>query len=84
MAEIRLSLKPFTVPNYVSVQQPPSNEDRHTDAFHPLAALDANVLAEMCDEFRADVFRKAGKPDPSCTCLGGNGPVPHARSCPLG
>ncbi len=30
----------------------------------PIAALDAETLSDQCDQFRAAVFRKAGKADP--------------------
>ena len=33
----------------------------------PLCELDASTLAELCDTFRAEVFRKAGKADPAKT-----------------
>ncbi len=67
MSEIRLKLKPWNSPNYVIAEMPPRlRQDGWTEpAGIPLAEVDADVLAQMCDAFRADVFRKAGKPDPA-------------------
>jgi hypothetical protein len=30
----------------------------------PLSEVAADTLSELCDAFREEVFRKAGKPDP--------------------
>lgn len=66
MAELKLALVPFTVPNYVSLKMPPRPKQ---DGVQPLPSfalseIDAGVLSDLCDEFRVEVFRKAGKPDP--------------------
>ena len=68
MAEIKIELVPFSVPNYVLVKMPPA---RRQDGFTPdgpkyaLADLDNEVLSALCREFRAKVFEKAGKDDPA-------------------
>jgi hypothetical protein len=64
--KIPLNVVPWVTPNYVSIQTPPR---RRQDGFQegpklPLAEVDAEVLAAMCDAFRAEVFVKAQKPDP--------------------
>jgi hypothetical protein len=35
-----------------------------------LKEVDAETLAKMCDDFRAEIFRKAEKPDPVNSVLG--------------
>jgi hypothetical protein len=68
-AYMNVELSPWIVPNFVSAKMPPRPRQ---DGFNPdavpkwsLAELDVNTLARQCDDFRAEVFRKAGKPDPS-------------------
>jgi hypothetical protein len=36
----------------------------HEEPTVPLKAVDAETLSKMCDEFRAAIFKKAGKKDP--------------------
>ena len=64
---MKIKLRPFTVPNFVGWELPArSRQDglRAEPAF-PLADIDAGTLASMCDDFRASVFRKARKIDPT-------------------
>lgn len=66
MPEMTMKLKPWLVPNFVTSEMPPGQRQ---DGFReaptwPLSEIPADVLAEMCDDFRAEVFRKAGKTDP--------------------
>ena len=66
-ANIEIDLKPFTVPNYVSVKQEPGlKQDGLQEAknYH-VSELSVETLSKMCDVFRKDVFRKAGKLIPS-------------------
>lgn len=59
MATVTIKLKPWIVPNFVY--------QSCTHALPPaisLSQVDAHTLADMCDAFRAGVFRKAGKADP--------------------
>ena len=63
--EIKLKLKPFQVPNFVVTEQAPGKREdgwKELPVF-PLSAVDADTLGEMCDEFRAAIFSKAGKAD---------------------
>jgi len=67
MPEITQKLKPWITPNYVQIEQPAG---RRQDGFVqataiPLGDLDAETLSALCDQFRYEVFQKAGKPDPS-------------------
>ena len=66
MATVTTKLKPWIVPNFVNQEVPPG---KRQDGIHalpaiPLSEVDAQTLADMCDAFRAEVFRKAGKADP--------------------
>lgn len=66
MATKSVRLRPFSVPNFVLVEAAPTSRSEgfcETPKF-PLADLEAATLAELCDEFRAAVFAKAGKADP--------------------
>jgi hypothetical protein len=59
MNVINIPLKPWVTPNFVVADLP------QKAAAWPLEAVDADVLAQLCDDFRAEVFRKAGKDDPA-------------------
>lgn len=63
---MNVTLKPFTVPNFVIAERPPvRREDGFREApSYPLSEVDAEELSAMCDAFRAGVFQKAGKMDP--------------------
>lgn len=65
-ATLNLKLKPFQVPNFVLADLPPGLKQdgiKELPSF-PLSALDAATLTGMCDAFRDEVFRKAGKERP--------------------
>lgn len=68
MSEHKIQLAPWTVPNFVIGAMParPRQEGFNPDSVPKWALheLDADVLADQCDAFRAEVFRKAGKQDP--------------------
>jgi hypothetical protein len=56
----------FSTPSYVRLKTPPGQRQ---DGFKeapaiPLSELDAEVLDTLCNDFRAQVFLKAGKQDP--------------------
>ena len=65
---MKVKLLPWSVPNFVIGKMParPRQEGFNLDACPKwsLAEVDAETLAEQCDAFRAEVFRKAGKQDP--------------------
>ena len=64
--QIELKIKPFKVPNYVLVEQPPYPREEglvEPQKFH-LSELDSYALEEMCKEFTDSVFLKAGKGRP--------------------
>lgn len=58
--KIECEVKPFSVPNFVILENI-LNED---PTGIPLSALDEYTLEEMCDDFRAAVFKNAGKSRP--------------------
>jgi hypothetical protein len=45
-----------------------------------LKEVDAETLAKMCDDFRAEIFRKAGKPDPANAEAGRLLPAAHGSA----
>ena len=53
-------------PNFVIAEMPPRprQEGFQEAPSWPLAEVDAETLDQMWDEFRAGIFRKAGKSDP--------------------
>ena len=64
---IEIPRLPWNVPNFVLLQGPVGRrqDGPQQGMTLPLASVQAEVLAEMCDEFRAEIFRKAGKVDPA-------------------
>lgn len=67
MATITQTLRPFVTPNFVTAEAParPRQDGWTAAPAIPLSELDADTLAQMCDDFRRSVFEKAGKQDPS-------------------
>lgn len=66
MSRIEVELNPFRTPNFVTHKMPPG---KRQDGFkeprsYALSTLAPYTLSEMCDEFRAEIFRKAEKVDP--------------------
>lgn len=66
MATIPLVLRPFTVPNYVTVEMPPG---RREEGLKPsptfaLTQLPPEVLDQLCNQFRMNVFDQAEQRDP--------------------
>ena len=63
---IEIKLKPFTTPNYVLVDESakPKDQGFSESKKFSLSELDAATLSSLCDEFRREVFKKAGKREP--------------------
>lgn len=63
---MEIKLKPFMTPNYVIQEAPArSRQEGFVSApSFPLSDVDAETLSRMCEEFRSEIFRKAGKTDP--------------------
>lgn len=65
-ASIEVELRPFTVPNYVLTVQPPrlKQEGIVETPKLSLSDLDSLTLERLCNDFREEVFTKAGKSRP--------------------
>ncbi len=63
---IKVKLKPFTVPNFVLVDERPQARDEgfKEGRKYALNEIDEYSLAKLCDDFKSEVFRKAGKDMP--------------------
>lgn len=65
MASLDMKIRPFPVPDSVILDQPPGQRQ---DGLKPLpevllSYLSVETLDQLCNEFRAAVFAKAGKQD---------------------
>ena len=65
-ATLQVELQPFQTPNFVrAVSKPGLKQDGMQELpCYPLSDLDSLTLDKLCDQFRADVFQKAGKEQP--------------------
>ena len=65
-ATLQVELQPFQTPNFVrAVGKPGLKQDGMQELpCYPLSDLDSLTLDKLCDDFRAEVFRKAGKEQP--------------------
>lgn len=63
---MKIKTRSWTTPNFVLGDV--SNKPGATPevSLH-LQEADVETLSELCDRYRAEVFRKAGKPDPKAT-----------------
>lgn len=63
---MNVELMPFTTPNYViGKSSPRQKQDGISEGLKwHISDIDANDLSSLCDQFRRDVFEKAGKSDP--------------------
>lgn len=63
---IEVKLRPWVTPNFVSAEMPTAaREDgfKESPKWH-ISELEEDQLSELCDQFRKDIFAKAGKIDP--------------------
>ena len=70
-ATLQVELQPFQTPNFVRavVKAGLKQDGMQEIPCYPLSDLDSLTLAKLCDDFRAEVFRKAGKEQPpTCGC----------------
>lgn len=66
MASIEHRLRGIRVPNYILAQRWYSSDGRFgEDPKLHVRDVPAEVLADLCDEFRRELFAKAGKQDPA-------------------
>lgn len=65
-AVLKVELQPFKVPNFVLAAQKRGvrAEGVTGETSYPLSDLDVETLEALCDEFRMEVFMKAGKEPP--------------------
>lgn len=57
---LEIEVRPFTVPNYVITIPKTGGRNEETPKI-AIADLDAVTLEKMCNEFRASIFKQAGK-----------------------
>jgi len=75
MAVLTVKLCPFPVP--LSVIQEVAPRLLPSSPVYRLPDLDAQVLSDLCDEFRCNAFHRANKPDPAAgVAAGSTGQVP--------
>ena len=63
-ANVEVAIQPFSIPHFVRRDKKAAAGDPDAEAAFELSAVDAMTLSALCDQFRADVFKKAGKTDP--------------------
>lgn len=59
--KVELNVKLWGSPNFVLIKNP---DKEAQDLSIPLALIDAHTLERLCDEYRDEVFKKAGKSRP--------------------
>jgi hypothetical protein len=67
MADMKVKLRPWIAPNFAVPEAPARPREEGIDLSHQgihVSNIPAETLAEMADEWRAELFRKAGKKDP--------------------
>jgi hypothetical protein len=68
--EIKVKIRPFDVPHGVDEEGVPGNRQdgffKNKSPTRLLTELEPDVLSQLCDKFRKDVFAAAGKDDPHC------------------
>ena len=64
---MKITFRPFISPHYAleGLSPHPGEAGFTTISARSIRDIDAETLSQMCDDFRADVFRKAGKADPT-------------------
>lgn len=65
---MNVEFNPWQTPNFATLKLPPRprQEGFVCTGNLPLREIPPEDLARLCDQFRAEVFAKAGKPDPHC------------------
>jgi len=63
---IEIEIVPFNVPEGIYIKPPTGNRQAgfKQDGGIPFNKVDPETLSSMCDDFRNEVFSKAGKLDP--------------------
>ena len=65
--KIEIEIIPFDAPDVIVLKTPP--RPRHegfnlNNSVMHVSEVDAETLSKLCNDFRAEVFKKAGKIDP--------------------
>lgn len=63
---MEIPLEPWHTPNYVHLKMPPRKKEegfQESPSFH-ISTVEPEILSQMCDDFRAEIFKKAEKVDP--------------------
>lgn len=63
---LQVEIKPFLTPNFVLAEQEPvgPGERMQETVKYPLSYLNPETLDRLCDQFRDEIFMKAGKQQP--------------------
>lgn len=74
MTKLTVELQPWQTPNFVTQKMPPRpRQDGPIEGpKFALADLTPEILSDLCDEFRKEVFRKSGMRDPQVRVEGGD------------
>lgn len=60
--KVEIEIQPFTIPNYVILKIPGDSNTRTEGAKTlPLKELSSETLDKLCEDFKSEVFKKAGK-----------------------
>ena len=64
---MQIELRPIQTPNFIiqKVAEQPRQAGFQEAPKYAIKDVDAETLSDLCDQFRKDMFAKAGKPDPS-------------------
>ena len=63
MANLSVKSKPWSTPDYITFESP-SKEIGSTYIKLHINEVSEDILSTQCNEFRAEIFKKAGKKDP--------------------
>ncbi len=64
--QVKMEVHNWITPNYITIKTParPRQEGFSSNPTLELKDVDAEILSELCDTFRSEIFAKAGKKDP--------------------
>lgn len=68
-SSVTIKLLPFGAPDFAVIDHPSAHQERAFGRVPsiPLSELSDETLHAMCDDFRREVFRNAGRPLPDLT-----------------
>jgi hypothetical protein len=64
MAELRMKLKPWAVPNFATIELPPEPKQNGFRELPSIAVaeLSADALSDLAEQWLTELYQKAGKP----------------------